>query len=127
MKILSEHFHELMTTCFAAKKTLKITSAPGTGKSKQVEAFARAMSEKYKDDGGYGLFVLDMSKANLADLQGYQMPNEEKHVDAYGKEISVIMGQVHLSLLADRLVHRQACLHLQAWRYRARGMGTGRG
>ena len=74
MKILAENFHEFMKMCFAAGATVKAESEPGAGKSKKVEAYARAMNEKYKDDGGYGLFVFDMSKANIADLIGYLMP-----------------------------------------------------
>lgn len=93
MKILAEQLHDLMDMIFKARGTLKIDSAPGAGKSKMVEAYAKIMDKHYADDGGYGLFVLDMSKANIADLNGYLLPRDEKHVDAYGNEITITMGR----------------------------------
>jgi hypothetical protein len=90
MNVLAEDFHELLDLLEAADAPLKVASEPGAGKSKMVEAWALT-----KNDAGepFGLFVLDMSKANLADLQGYLMPETVDDVDADGRPVKVMAGK----------------------------------
>ena len=92
-KILGHDLHAFLSLVFAGRGTAKIDSAPGAGKSKGIEAFARLMNKVFENDGGYGLFVLDMSKANLADLNGYLMPRDKTDTDAYGNTIEVTHGR----------------------------------
>jgi hypothetical protein len=73
-KLLAEDLHDFMDIVFAGKATLKVNGEPGAGKSKQAEAYARRQAIKYGEDGGYGLFIFDLSCTNLADLMGYLMP-----------------------------------------------------
>src|SRR6186713_3631346 len=92
-KILAHDLHLFLDLMFAGRAVAKIESAPGAGKSKQIEAYARKMNKKYADDGGYGLFVLDMSKANLADLLGYLLTREVTDTDANGNPVAVTQGR----------------------------------
>lgn len=109
MKILAENFHEFMGLCFKAKAPVKASSAPGAGKSKQTEAYARKMDKLYAAEGGYGYFELDMSKANIADLNGYLMPRDEKFTDADGNEVVVTMGRyTYPHFLIDKFTGRPA-------------------
>lgn len=84
MKLLAEDFQQFLDICFAAGATPKINGEPGAGKSKQAEAYARMQAIKYKEDGGYGLFIFDLSKANLADQQGYLMPTTVTDTNVHG-------------------------------------------
>jgi hypothetical protein len=127
MKILAEHLFELLETCFHAGLTVKIDGPPGAGKSKQIEAFARLMNIRYAADGGYGLFVLDCSKANIADLLGYLMPKTETHIDAYGKAVTVEMGKYTYPHWAfdwftgkPAFAFKHGCIVLEEW-----GQGEG--
>src|SRR4029077_4384809 len=64
-----------------------------SGKSKQIEAYAHRMNEKYKDDGGYGFFLLDLSKANIADFNGFLMPEKETVIDHAGNPVEIMAGK----------------------------------
>jgi len=93
MKILAEDMHALMATCFAGDLTLKLTSEPGAGKSKQAEAYARMMNERHKDDGGYGCFIFDLSSGNFNDFMGYLMPKEITDKDWQGQSQEVLAAK----------------------------------
>jgi hypothetical protein len=93
MKVLAEDMHGLMQACFAGSMPLKLTSAPGAGKSKMAEAFAARMNELYADDGGYGCFIFDLSKSNVADAQGYLMPSTIVDTDVHGKTQEVLAAK----------------------------------
>ena len=93
MKLLAEDVPAFFDMCFAGKAPVKLNSKPGSGKSKQAKAYARRMNKKYAHDGGYGFFVLDMSKANLADIMGYLMPEKETRTDHNGVTTEVLTGK----------------------------------
>ena len=92
-KILAHDLHLFLEMVFAGRGTAKIESPPGAGKSKSIEAYARLMNKVFANDGGYGLFVLDMSKANLADLMGYLMPRDKVDTDHEGNTIEITQGR----------------------------------
>ena len=81
-KILDTDFHDFIDLIFRAKRTPFVKGPPGCGKSAMMEEYARLMSSTYADQGGYGYFEIDMSKANIADWLGFLMP-EDHHA---GKE-----------------------------------------
>ena len=84
MQLQAEDLHMFMDMCFAGGAPVKISSKPGSGKSKGIKAYARRMNRKFADDGGYGMFVCDLSKANIADVQGYLMPYDMNDTDVSG-------------------------------------------
>jgi hypothetical protein len=82
--------NKAMLLNFAAKRPLKFFGGPGVGKTMMAEAYARRMAEKYKDDGGYGLFELNCALANVPDVTGYLVTKPETHKDWTGEPINII-------------------------------------
>lgn len=93
MNVLAEDLFAFLDLCTDAGAPVKLESEPGAGKSKMIEAWARLNNSVASPEGPYGMFVCDMSKANLADLMGYLMPEKEKHVGADGQPIEIMAGK----------------------------------
>jgi len=93
IEVLDSDLVPFIELIFKAKKTPHIKGRPGSGKSKQIEAYARKMNEKYAAEGGYGFFLLDMSKANVADILGFLMPEDQTIIDANGNSVVIKAGR----------------------------------
>ena len=122
MKILAEDMHALMAACFNGALALKLTSAPGEGKSKMAEAFAALMNKRYADDGGYGCFVFDLSSGNFNDFMGYLMPKEVTDVDVNGQSQEVLAAKYTYPHWAYDLwsgkpayQYKRGCIILEEW------------
>ena len=79
-----------MVMNFLSGAPLKFFGGPGVGKSEMAEQYALEQAEKYKDDGGYGLFELNCATANVPDVTGYLITRPETHTDIDGQPINII-------------------------------------
>jgi hypothetical protein len=122
IEILDSDLIPFVEMIFKAKKTPHIKGRPGSGKSKQIEAYARRMNKKYADDGGYGFFVLDLSKANIADFNGFLMPEKETVIDHAGNPVEIMAGKYTMpffcyDLFTGRPIQsfKRGCIVLEEW------------
>jgi hypothetical protein len=76
-----------MELLFKAGIPVERRGASGIGKSDDATDYA----EKQGPD--YGLFELNAATANLPDVLGLQMPQNETHVNAAGEPINIIAGR----------------------------------
>jgi hypothetical protein len=92
-KILDTAFHDYIGLVFAAKRTPFVKGPPGSGKSAMTEAYALHRNMVFAEEGGYGYFEIDMSKANIADWQGFLMPEKQVITDHAGKSVEIMAGR----------------------------------
>jgi len=111
MRIKADELFTYLDLLVAARRPIKLDSEPGAGKSKMLEAYCRARDRESRKAGrgGYGMFVLDMSKANIADIQGYMMPKDETGVLPDGTPIELTSGKfTYPYFLYDQFTGRPA-------------------